>query len=33
MASPSRMVIDSERDVAMGLFGEETEVGGPLCNC
>jgi hypothetical protein len=33
MASTSRMVLDGERAVAMGLFGEETEVGGPLCNC
>jgi hypothetical protein len=33
MASPSRVVIDGEGAVAMILFGEETEVGGPLCNC
>jgi hypothetical protein len=33
MASPSRVVIDGERAVAMGLFGKETKVGGPLCNC
>jgi hypothetical protein len=26
-------VIDGERAVARGLFGEETKVGGPLCNC
>jgi hypothetical protein len=30
MASTSRMVLDGERAVAMGLFGEETEVGD-LC--
>ena len=33
MASPSNKVVDGERVVAMGQFGEETEVGGPLCNC
>jgi hypothetical protein len=33
MASLSRVVIDGERAVAMGLFGEETKLGGPLCNC
>jgi hypothetical protein len=26
-------VMDGERAVARGVFGEETEVGGPLCNC
>jgi hypothetical protein len=30
MASPSRVVIDGERAVAVGLFGEETKVGD-LC--
>jgi hypothetical protein len=33
MASPSNKVVDGERVVAMGQFGEETEVGGPLCIC
>jgi hypothetical protein len=33
MASTRCVVLDDERTVAMGLFGEETEVGGPLCNC
>jgi hypothetical protein len=33
MASPSRVVIDDERAMAMGLIGEETKVGGPLCSC
>jgi hypothetical protein len=33
MASPSNKVVDVERAVAMGQVGEETEVGGPLCNC
>jgi hypothetical protein len=32
MASTSRVVIDSERAVAMGLFGEETKAEGPLRN-
>jgi hypothetical protein len=33
MASPSNKVVDGECAVAMGQFGEETEVGGALCIC
>jgi hypothetical protein len=33
MASPSNKVVDSERVVVLGQFGEETKVGGPLCIC
>jgi hypothetical protein len=33
MASPSRMVLDGERVVAMGLIGEETKAEGPMHDC
>jgi hypothetical protein len=33
MASPSNKVVDGERAMALGLFGEETEIRGPLCIC
>jgi hypothetical protein len=33
MVSPSNKVVNGERAVALGQFGEETEVGGPLCIC
>jgi hypothetical protein len=33
MAGFGKEVVDGERVVAMGQVGEETEVGGPLCNC
>jgi hypothetical protein len=33
MASMSRVVLDGERAVAMGLLGEETKAEGPMCDC